>query len=85
MDNQKLNDLINAGIGAVQTSKEIFDKLLQDLNDGKEKVEQRFDELKAQGEKDLSDNALKFKVPLAWGIVKIEEIRENILKQFLKK
>ncbi|MGJ4787111.1 hypothetical protein CH352_16665 [Leptospira hartskeerlii] len=85
MDNQKLNDIINAGIGAVQTSKEIFDKLLQDLNDGKEKVEQRFDELKAQGEKDLSDNALKFKVPLAWGIVKIEEIRENILKQFLKK
>ncbi|EMK00586.1 hypothetical protein AB3N61_15430 [Leptospira sp. WS58.C1] len=85
MDNQKLNDIINAGIGAVQTSKEIFDKLLQDLNDGKEKVEQRFDELKAQGEKDLSENALKFKVPLAWGIVKIEEIRENILKQFLKK
>ncbi|TGK08331.1 hypothetical protein EHQ81_04325 [Leptospira selangorensis] len=85
MDNQKLNDIINAGIGAVQTSKEIFDKLLADLNDGKEKVEQRFDELKAQGEKDLSDNALKFKVPLAWGIVKIEEIRENILKQFLKK
>ncbi|EIE01953.1 MULTISPECIES: LIMLP_16025 family protein [Leptospira] len=85
MDNQKLNDLINAGIGAVQTSKEIFDKLLEDLNEGKEKVEQRFDELKAQGEKDLSENALKFKVPLAWGIVKIEEIRENILKQFLKK
>ncbi|TGL63360.1 LIMLP_16025 family protein [Leptospira sarikeiensis] len=85
MDNQKLNDLINAGIGAVQTSKEIFDKLLLDLNESKEKVEQRFDELKAQGEKDLSENALKFKVPLAWGIVKIEEIRENILKQFLKK
>ncbi len=85
MDNQKLNDLINAGIGAVQTSKEIFDKLLEDLNDGKEKVEQRFDELKSQGEKDLSESALKFKVPLAWGIVKFEEIRENLLKQFLKK
>lgn len=85
MDNQKLNDLVNAGIGAVQTSKEIFDKLLQDLNEGKEKVEQRFDELKSQGEKDLSESALKFKVPLAWGIVKLEEIRENILKQFLKK
>ncbi|EPG64943.1 hypothetical protein ACE5IS_10510 [Leptospira wolffii] len=85
MDNQKLNDLVNAGIGAVQTSKEIFDKLLQDLNDGKEKVEKRFDELKSQGEKDLSESALKFKVPLAWGIVKFEEIRENILKQFLKK
>ncbi|TGK11414.1 hypothetical protein EHO61_10745 [Leptospira fluminis] len=85
MDNQKLNDLINAGIGAVQTSKEIFDKLLEDLNEGKEKVEQRFDELRAQGEKDLSENALKFKVPLAWGIVKFEEIRDNLLKQFLNK
>ncbi|PJZ71352.1 hypothetical protein CH373_02300 [Leptospira perolatii] len=85
MDNQKLNDIINAGIGAVQTSKEIFDKLLEDLNHGKEKVEQRFDELRAQGEKDLSENALKVKVPLAWGLVKFEEIRDNLLKQFLKK
>lgn len=85
MEKNKLNDIINAGIGAVQTSREIFDKLVDDLNDGKEKIEQRFDQLKAQGEKDMSDNALKLKVNLAWGLVRFEEIRDNILNHFIKK
>lgn len=85
MENKKLNDIINAGIGAVQTSREIFDKLVDDLNEGKEKIEERFDQLKAQGEKDMSDNALKLKVNLAWGLVRFEEIRDNILNHFIKK
>ncbi|EMO24746.1 hypothetical protein LEP1GSC170_4951 [Leptospira interrogans serovar Bataviae str. HAI135] len=82
---KRLNDIINVGIGAVQTSREIFDKLVDELNEGKEKIEARFDQLKTQGEKDMSDNALKLKVNLAWGLVRFEEIRDNILNHFIKK
>lgn len=82
---QKLNDIINVGIGAVQTSREIFDKLVDDLNQGKEKIEARFDQLKTQGEKDMSENALKLKINLAWGLVRFEEIRDNILNHFIKR
>ncbi len=85
MENKRLNDIINVGIGAVQTSREIFDKLVDELNEGKEKIEARFDQLKTQGEKDMSDNALKLKVNLAWGLVRFEEIRDNILNHFIKK
>lgn len=84
MENKRLNDIINVGIGAVQTSREIFDKLVDELNEGKEKIEARFDQLKTQGEKDMSDNALKLKVNLAWGLVRFEEIRDNILNHFIK-
>lgn len=42
MENKRLNDIINVGIGAVQTSREIFDKLVDELNEGKEKIEARF-------------------------------------------
>ncbi|EMY14513.1 hypothetical protein LEP1GSC043_4503 [Leptospira weilii str. Ecochallenge] len=82
---QKLNDIINVGIGAVQTSREIFDKLVDDLNQSKEKIEVRFDQLKTQGEKDMSESALKLKINLAWGLVRFEEIRDNILSHFIKR
>ncbi len=85
MENKKLNDIINVGIGAVQTSREIFDKLVDDLNQGKEKIEVRFDQLKTQGEKDMSESALKLKINLAWGLVRFEEIRDNILSHFIKR
>ncbi|ASP41199.1 hypothetical protein AMR47_02030 [Leptospira interrogans] len=83
MENKRLNDIINVGIGAVQTSREIFDKLVDELNEGKEKIEARFDQFKTQGEKDMSDNALKLKVNLASGLVRFEEIRDNILNHFI--
>ncbi len=85
MENKKLNDIINVGIGAVQTSREIFDKLVDDLNQSKEKIEVRFDQLKTQGEKDMSESALKLKINLAWGLVRFEEIRDNILSHFIKR
>lgn len=76
----KLQDIVNAGIGAVKTSKEVWEKLVVDLNEKKSKFETNFQKLKVQGESDTSDNALKVKMGVAWGIVRFDEIKDNVVK-----
>ncbi|MCW7491402.1 hypothetical protein ND861_01905 [Leptospira sp. 2 VSF19] len=76
----KLQDIVNAGIGAVKTSKEVWEKLVVDLNEKKSKFETNFQKLKEQGESDTSDNALKVKMGVAWGIVRFDEIKDNVAK-----
>ncbi|TGK80699.1 hypothetical protein EHQ31_13130 [Leptospira montravelensis] len=76
----KLQDIVNAGIGAVKTSKEVWEKLVVDLNEKKSKFETNFQKLKEQGENDTSDNALKVKMGIAWGIVRIDELKDNVAK-----
>jgi len=80
----KLQELVNAGIGAIKTSKEVWDKLVVDLTDKKSQLEDNFQKLRDEGEKDTSDNALKVKVGVAWGIVRFDEIKENIVNYFNK-
>ena len=74
----KLDDIINVGIGAVKTSQEVWDKLMSNLTDKKEKLAGSFEKYKTEGEQDFSDNALKVKIGAAWGIVKFDEIKENL-------
>nr|WP_198012807.1 MULTISPECIES: hypothetical protein [Leptospira] len=76
----KLQDIVNAGIGAVKTSKEVWEKLVVDLNEKKSKFETNFQKLKEQGESDTSDNALKVKMGIAWGIVRFDELKDNVVK-----
>lgn len=38
----KLQDIVNAGIGAVKTSKEVWEKLVVDLNEKKANLKQTF-------------------------------------------
>ncbi|WCL49262.1 phasin-related domain-containing protein [Leptospira sp. GIMC2001] len=83
-DSNKLEDMVNVGIGAVKTSKEVWDKLMTDLHSKKGELTESFEKLKENGERDFSDNALKFKVGAAWGIVKFDELKDNII-QFLDK
>lgn len=80
MDSKQINDILNAGIGAVKTSKEVWDKLASDLNSKKTELQSAFDKYKEQGEKDWSENAAKVKVGVAWGIVKFEEIRDKVVE-----
>jgi len=80
----KLQEIVNAGIGAVKTSKEVWDKLVVDLNEKKNQFETNFQKLKEQGEKDTSDGALKVKVGVAWGIVRFDEMKDNIVNYFNK-
>ncbi|MDF3820745.1 hypothetical protein P3G55_12580 [Leptospira sp. 96542] len=80
----KLQDIVNAGIGAVKTSKEVWEKLVVDLNDKKSQFETNFQKLKLQGESDTSDSALKVKMGVAWGIVRFDEIKDNVI-QYLNK
>jgi hypothetical protein len=86
MDNveNKLQEIVNAGIGAVKTSKEVWDKLVVDLNEKKTQFEQNFQKLKEQGESDTSDKALKVKMGVAWGIVRFDEMKDNLI-QYLNK
>ena len=81
-DSNKLEDMVNVGIGAVKTSKEVWDKLMTDLQSKKGELTNSFEKLKENGERDFSDNALKLKVGAAWGIVKFDELKDNII-QFL--
>ncbi|MGE8721042.1 LIMLP_16025 family protein [Leptospira terpstrae] len=76
----KLQDIVNAGIGAVKTSKEVWEKLVVDLNEKKSKFETNFQKLKEQGESDTSDNALKVKMGIAWGIVRFDELKDNVVR-----
>lgn len=76
----KLQDIVNAGIGAVKTSKEVWEKLVVDLNEKKSQFETNFQKLKEQGESDTSDKALKVKMGVAWGIVRFEELKDNVVK-----
>ncbi|TGN17075.1 LIMLP_16025 family protein [Leptospira idonii] len=80
----KLQEIVNAGIGAVKTSKEVWEKLVVDLNDKKSQFEVNFKQLKEQGEKDTSDSALKVKMGVAWGIVRFDELKDNVVKYFNK-
>ena len=73
----KFEDIINVGIGAVKTSQEVWDKLMNNLTDKKDKLAGSFEKYKTEGEQDFSDNALKVKIGAAWGIVKFDEIKEN--------
>jgi hypothetical protein len=74
----KLEDIINVGIGAVRTSQEVWDKLMSNLHNKKDSLATSFQKYKEEGEKDFSENALKVKIGAAWGIVKFDEIKENI-------
>lgn len=80
----KLQDIVNAGIGAVKTSKEVWDKLVIDLNEKKAQLETNFQKWKEQGESDTSDQALKVKMGVAWGIVRFDEIKDNVVKYLNK-
>ena len=40
--------------------------------------------LSEQGEKDTSDGALKVKMGVAWGIVRFDELKENVVNYFNK-
>ncbi|MCG9873998.1 MAG: hypothetical protein O9346_09990 [Leptospiraceae bacterium] len=77
-DANKLEDIINVGIGAVKTSQEVWDKLMSNLTNKKDQLAGSFEKYKNEGEQDYSDNALKVKIGAAWGIVKFDEIKENI-------
>lgn len=81
---KKLQDILNAGIGAVKTSTEVWEKLVNDLNTKKNELGKAFEELKEKGEKDFSEDALKIKMGAAWSIVRFEEIRDNLIS-FLDK
>ncbi|MCC5814386.1 MAG: hypothetical protein JJT78_06485 [Leptospira sp.] len=81
---KKLEEILNVGIGAVKTSQEVWEKLMTDLNSKKEDISTTFSKLKQEGENDYSDPALKVKVGTAWGIVKFDEIKDNIVS-FLDK
>jgi len=74
----KLEDIINVGIGAVKTSQEVWDKLMNNLTNKKDKLAGSFEKYKTEGEKDYSENALKVKIGAAWGIVRFDELKENI-------
>ena len=37
-----------------------------------------FEKYKKEGEKDFSDNALKVKIGAAWGIVRFDELKDNL-------
>lgn len=80
----KLQAIVNAGIGVVKTSQEVWEKLVVDLNGKKSQFENNFKTLKEQGEQDTSDSALKVKVGVAWGIVRFDELKENVVNYFNK-
>jgi hypothetical protein len=77
-DANKLEDIINVGIGAVKTSQEVWDKLLTNLTTKKDELAGSFEKYKKEGEKDFSDNALKVKIGAAWGIVRFDELKDNL-------
>lgn len=81
---KKLEDILNAGIGAVKTSQEVWEKLVTDISTKKQGLTHGFSKLKEEGEKDFSEDALKVKVGAAWGIVRFDEIKDNIVS-FLDK
>ncbi|MCE9500547.1 MAG: hypothetical protein K8R21_08625 [Leptospira sp.] len=81
----KLKDILNAGIGAVQTSKEVWEKTKVDLSHKKELLEGAFEKFRASGEHNFSDTAVKLKVNVAWGLVRFEELKENIQQYFQRK
>jgi len=81
----KLQDVVNAGIGAAQTSKEVWDKVVTDLSKKKDSFQGAFEGFRKSGETNFSENAVKLKVNLAWGLVRFEELKENIQKYFNKK
>ena len=80
----KLQEIVNASIGAVKTSKEVWDKLVVDLDQKRNQFESNFKKLKEEGEKDTSAGALKVKVGVAWGIVRFDEMKDNIVNYFNK-
>lgn len=80
----KLQEIVNAGIGAVKTSKEVWEKLVVDLNEKKSEFQTNFKKLSEQGEKDTSDGALKVKMGVAWGIVRFDELKDNVVNYFNK-
>ena len=80
----KIHGIVNASIGAVKTSKEVWEKLVVDLNDKRSQFETNFKKLSEQGEKYTSDGALKVKMGVAWGIVRIDEFKDNVVNYFNK-
>ena len=85
MENKQLNDVLNAGIGAIKTSREVWDKLVVDLSHKKTDIKSTFEKLKVDGEKDFSEGAVNVKVGVAWGIIRFEELRDNVIRYFNKK
>ena len=81
----KLQDVVNVGIGAAQTSKEVWGKVVTDLSQKKDSLQGAFEGFRKSGETNFSEGAVKLKVNLAWGLVRFEELKENIQKYFSKK
>ncbi|NUM40755.1 MAG: hypothetical protein HUU45_03875 [Leptospiraceae bacterium] len=80
----KLQDIVNVGIGALQTSKEVWEKMVNNLSKKKDSMQGAFEGFRKSGETNFSDNAVKLKVNLAWSLVRFDELKENIEKYFFE-